>query len=285
MRNITVGADPEIFVRLKQSGKFVSAGGMVPGTKDEPHPVKKGAIQVDGTALEFNIEPASSSTEFLENITTVLGELKARVGKQHELAFVPVAYFDKPYFDALPISELALGCEPDYDAYTGLANPKPNTLKPMRTASGHIHVGGFSSHKVMHPDHFLLCRNIAMQLDIALFVPSIMWDPDNERRELYGQPGAFRPKTYGVEYRVLSSRWLACPEITQWVAAMTLWAVQKYFEGNRLFDKFTVSDMPERLMTELELMGAPSFPWTSKEIDVSRWIKKPVKEAPVACQC
>ena len=32
-----------------------------------------------------------------------------------------------------------------------------------------------------------------------------------DRRQLYGSPGAHRPKPYGVEYRVLSNYWLKSP--------------------------------------------------------------------------
>ncbi len=51
--NFTIGADPEIFLRRR--GKAFSAHGVIPGTKKEPHNVEKGAVQVDGMAVEFNV--------------------------------------------------------------------------------------------------------------------------------------------------------------------------------------------------------------------------------------
>jgi hypothetical protein len=39
-----------------------------------------------------------------------------------------------------------------------------------------------------------------------------LWDSDKKRRELYGALGAYRPKSYGVEYRVLSNAWLESKE-------------------------------------------------------------------------
>ena len=66
-----IGADPEVFVTDKNN-QFVSAFNMVPGDKAKPYPVPFGAVQVDGMALEFNIEPASTRQEFIHNITCLL---------------------------------------------------------------------------------------------------------------------------------------------------------------------------------------------------------------------
>lgn len=57
-KTYTIGADPEVFVG--REGQFFSAHGLVPGNKRRPHKVDRGAVQVDGMALEFNIDPASS---------------------------------------------------------------------------------------------------------------------------------------------------------------------------------------------------------------------------------
>ncbi len=68
---VLVGADPEVFVK-DASGQNVSGHGMVPGTKKKPHPVRSGAGQVDGTALEFNIEPSKTEEEFVSRIRIVM---------------------------------------------------------------------------------------------------------------------------------------------------------------------------------------------------------------------
>ena len=52
--NILIGADPELFV--KKDGVVVSGHDLIQGTKADPFPVQDGAVQVDGMALEFNIE-------------------------------------------------------------------------------------------------------------------------------------------------------------------------------------------------------------------------------------
>ena len=64
-----------------QSTYNVSAHGLIPGTKYEPYPIPHGALQVDGTALEFNINPSSSYEEFNTNIDEVLKTMMAMLPK------------------------------------------------------------------------------------------------------------------------------------------------------------------------------------------------------------
>lgn len=65
---LLVGADPELFV--SDNGKLVSCHGLLPGTKAEPHRVERGAVQVDGMAAEFNIDPAGDEETFITNLNT-----------------------------------------------------------------------------------------------------------------------------------------------------------------------------------------------------------------------
>ena len=83
---ILIGADPEFFV--KTLGKLVSGFSLIPGDKENPHPVDKGAIQVDGMALEFNIDPVQDEDSFFSNINTVLSQMAAML-PDHEFAFIP----------------------------------------------------------------------------------------------------------------------------------------------------------------------------------------------------
>lgn len=217
---IKVGADPEVFVFNTADGSYVSGHDLIPGTKWAPHPVKHGAVQVDGMALEFNIEPATSDLNFIHNIGSVFDQLSNMVKEQNpmlELRATPVADFSQEYFDGLPYMVKELGCEPDFDANTSKPNPKPNGDRPFRTASGHIHIGWAKAIDAYAPEHFADCCEIVKELDGALFLPSLLWDKDTRRRSLYGNRGAFRPKAYGLEYRVLSNAWLRDTLLMGWI--------------------------------------------------------------------
>ena len=210
---VTIGADPELFVFDTETKKFVSAHDLVPGTKAEPLAVPRGAVQVDGVAAEFNILPAKSQKEFLANINRVRSVLELIIkdkNKNYKLVGAPTAKFDKEYFDNLPHDVKILGCDPDYNAYTGGINRKPSTDLPMRSGGGHIHVG-FLHEELDNPftlEHMRRCGELVRELDFALITASREWDFDIERKRLYGEPGSFRPKSYGVEYRPLSNAWL-----------------------------------------------------------------------------
>lgn len=235
--DILIGADPEIFVK-DRDGNLVSAYGMIPGTKKEPHKVPFGAVQVDGMALEFNINPAGTFEEFAANIGTVMNDLKHMLPEGHSFAIQPTADFGRELIDAQPEEARALGCEPDFNAYTGHENPRPNADAPFRTASGHIHIGWTQDEDPFDPDHFEACRMLTKQLDTLLAVPSLLWDYDTKRRELYGALGAFRPKPYGVEYRVLSNAWLTNPLLIEFVYRQTMYATNRLLEGRKDYEMF-----------------------------------------------
>ncbi len=226
---ILVGADPEIFMRKGKS--FVSAHGSIQGDKKNPFKVEKGAVQVDGMALEFNIDPASNADEFADNINTVMGILRGMV-PDFELVPTPVATFSAKYMASQPAEALELGCEPDYNAWEdGNANPRPNGKVNFRTGAGHVHIGWGKDMDINDPDHRNACIALAKQLDYYLGIGSLVYDKDTKRRTLYGSAGAYRPKSYGMEYRVLSNAWLQSTDLMKWVFNTTNQAVQDLFQG------------------------------------------------------
>lgn len=225
----SVGCDPELFL-VDEKGKFRSAHDLVPGEKLQPFRVAKGAIQPDGTSAEFNINPALTEEEFLDNIKGVLKDLQTHIQQKEpglRLRVTPVAYFDKTYFDKLPAEALAFGCTPDFNAWKdGAQTVFDGTTEPFRTGAGHVHVGWTEFEDPADSAHLYDCIEATKQLDSVLYPMSLIWDRDTKRRTLYGKIGAFRPKPYGFEYRPLSNAWLADPDLHRWVFKATVKAMQ-----------------------------------------------------------
>lgn len=234
---ILVGADPELF--MTREGQFVSAHGAIQGDKKNPFKVNRGAVQVDGMALEFNIDPAKNEEEFILNLNTVMGVLQEMV-PDCKLNAVPVANFSQQVMDAQPLEALELGCEPDFNAWeNGAVNPRPNGKVNFRTGAGHVHIGWGNGFDINDPEHLEACCMVAKQLDYYLGLGSLFFDKEGgKRRVMYGAPGCFRPKPYGVEYRVLSNAWLKDEGLMRWVYRNTIAGVQALMSGIRAYDDY-----------------------------------------------
>lgn len=229
---ILVGADPEIFVKNRMTGSLVSAHGLNTGTKESPLAVPCGAVQVDGMALEYNIDPASTEAEFVEFNRRVLSSLTDSLPAALQLAYqVTTAHFGAEYIESMPDSVQELGCEPDFNAYTGEVNDKPDVNTPFRTAAGHVHIGFTDGANAGDPAHMGMCNTLVKELDVYLGLASVLLDPDTDRRNLYGAAGACRYKSYGVEYRTLSNFWVGDAKLTAWVYRQVQAAVKSVMSG------------------------------------------------------
>lgn len=255
---ITIGCDPEAFV-CKANGDTIPAPlvSSMRGTKINPWPVPSGAVQIDGLAVEFNIEPAKSTEEWRQAIQTVLASLKA-ICEPFILDFSPVRAFQKEDLKKLSPKDFVLGCDVDFNAWTDKPNPRPRIPKEVRTASGHVHVG--ITHKELFPSEK---AKLVRHLDTCLFLPSRAWDRSNEMRQrFYGKPGTYRPKPYGIEYRVLSPIWLTDPKLIDYIFDQTMWATEKFLSGDCYDGHFNqlIQSSPEAAMNFLEQNGAPKCP-------------------------
>lgn len=220
---VTVGADPEFFLIDTKTGEYVSAHDMVPGTKEAPEPLACGAVQVDGTAVEFNIDPAETVEQFVYNIKRVTEQIRKIIPERYQFVYQSSVMYNREYFRKLPAKAVELGCNPDYNGYTFRYNPIPNAgTTTMRTGAGHVHVGWEVDGVPFKLDtiddkHIADCGRLARNLDITLGLPSMEFDPDRRRRRLYGKAGAYRPKTYGMEYRTLGNFWLQDDKLMEFV--------------------------------------------------------------------
>lgn len=237
MSKVLLGADPEIFVGV--NGKPVSAYGLIQGDKRNPLKVKNGAVQVDGMALEFNIDAAKSEAEWMNNINGVMAILASMV-PDHQLLPIPVAEFGLEYIRSQPEKAKELGCDPDFDAYTVATNPRPNGELPFRSAAGHVHFGLIETNDAPIEDYEYVSwlAEKVRELDAYLGLPSLFYDNDTKRRELYGKAGAFRPKTYGMEYRTLSNQWLGTDSLKRWVYQASQFAMEQIDKGINLNEKY-----------------------------------------------
>ena len=129
---ITIGCDPEFFIQDEKT--WVPAIGMVPGDKGEPYRVDEGAVQVDGLALEFNIDPANSFEVFEARVNKVVGQLMSMIPSKFSMVRDSVVPLTPEHLIRIPESALEIGCNPDVDPYTEDENPAPPQGWPIRAA-------------------------------------------------------------------------------------------------------------------------------------------------------
>ena len=203
-----LGSDPEVFL-VDNTGKHISAIGYINADKHNPLQIadmEAGfTLQEDNVSLEYGIPPAASSKEFQSHLRRVMAK---------SLDWLPGLSFSNLSCIAFDEDQLEhprariFGCEPDYNAWTLDVNPKPAAANPaLRSAGGHIHV-----------ETDLDAAAVIRAMDLFLGVPSVLMDTRGApRRELYGKAGAFRKKSYGVEYRTLSNFWVLDEKLIDWV--------------------------------------------------------------------
>lgn len=238
----TFGADPELFI-FNPEGQPVCADGLIPGTKSDPYKVKDGAVQVDGFAAEFNIDPVTTFKEFTFRIDSVVGQLKAMLPEGYTLQAVPSVVFSEEEWNNAPDAAKELGCSPDFNAWTGRPNPMPIREEGSRLAcaGGHLHVGWTTDASLGDMQHITNCCDLVKQYDYFLGLWSLLMDKDPTRRSLYGKAGACRFKDYGVEYRSLSNFWVLNKNarLAVWNRMMSaikymnnMYLPEKYFKWN-----------------------------------------------------
>lgn len=249
------GADPEVFVYDVDRKQVVSAHDLLPGTKDNPHATKHGSVLPDGVAAEFNIPPAATTEEFINSINAVMGDMRSIIGEKIStplLLTAPTAFFKKDYWKTLPKAVQALGCMPDYNAWTLKRNKSPDGRgsgeEIMRSIGFHLHVGYSQGDDVNDRELFKDKAKRVRQLECAMYPTSLLYDNDTERRRLYGQMGAFRPKPYGFEWRTLSSKLLReKDEGLEWLVDTARFCMEEYDTGVEYTNDKTVVETMSRI--------------------------------------
>lgn len=217
-----IGADPEVFLQ-DAAGGLISAIDKIGGSKTMPRPLPLGegfAVQEDNVALEYNIPPAKSPEELVENITKVMGYLQEEI-RGYGLMFNKQSAAYWPKEQLMHPRAMEFGCDPDFDAWRkGARNPRPKADdETLRSCGGHVHIG----HQFKSKADVL---RFIKRMDLFTAVPATIMDQGDLRKQLYGKAGAFRWKPYGCEYRVLSNFWIFSPELIKWVYNNTFLALE-----------------------------------------------------------
>jgi hypothetical protein len=227
MTYVRIGSDPETFL-MDATGRYISSVGLIGGSKDEPMPIGNGcSVQEDNVTVEFNTPPTNNPEEFVNAINYNLDWITRRASELNlSVVFTPSAEFDDEQLNS--DAAQTFGCDPDFNAWEfGAANPRPRSKnRNLRSAGGHIHIEA--------PDLDKL--ELVKAMDLFVGVPMLKFDQDKRRRQLYGKAGAYRPKSYGIEYRSASNAWLANDETKKWAFEQTQKAVEFVRSGKEIPD-------------------------------------------------
>jgi hypothetical protein len=240
-----LGADPEVFLQHKATGKIISAEGYIKGTKDIPFSFDPDqpmfGLSLDNVLAEFTIPPAKSPDEFYAYLQKGLAYINSVIPSELCTAIIPSATLDPAQLQTE--QALVFGCEPDVNAYKGWLNDTPHSEDlDLRSCGGHAHVGYLNSApmydvKNVSPQQIAEDterQRIVKALDLFVGIPSTIWEPDNKRKELYGKAGTYRPKPYGLEYRTISNYYLANEQLTKTIYNQIIKALDWLNEGNNV---------------------------------------------------
>jgi hypothetical protein len=228
IENITVGTDPELFLRSKDTKSYVPSFFVIKGDKNNPTPISEHGhnIQCDNVMVEYGVPPSRTAEEYVKNNEFVLQYLKDKVCSQNNLELVIEPYVNFDENDLISDDATKFGCDPDFNVWLG---GKPNTVgrpeKTGRCAGGHIHVG-YDNH------NYVTSNYIIKALDLFISVPLVLMEPNNKRKEMYGKAGSFRPQPWGVEYRSPSNFIISSPELMEWAFNQVLKAIDFVNDDN-----------------------------------------------------
>ncbi len=231
--NISIGADPELFIVNRKNNKVISAIGIIPGEKGNPYKTDDMpdgfGLEIDNILAEFNIPPCFCKEDFVRSIEYMKDYIDKFVKKINSDLTISCSASRIVTKDQLNSPEaLLFGCSPDYNVYTESENPKPEGESTnIRSAGFHIHLG-YANHNIT------TSLSLVKYLDMYVGLPSIIRDRDKRRRSLYGKAGSFRLTNYGVEWRVLSSAMMKDTETTAFVYDQIIKAISAHNGGVNL---------------------------------------------------
>lgn len=213
----TMGLDPEFFIGLNgikaPAFHFLS----------DKHTTKND-IFWDGYQAETRVAP-DECHELLA--FHMYNQFKQFSTDYPNLEILPGAVWRVPdeHLQSASEAEVALGCDPSYNAYNmkGKVVTEPRKLR-WRFSGGHIH---FRNHMKALAEYGITPETIVWSLDLVLGVASVALAQNYDswiRRKYYGLAGEYRLPPHGLEYRTLSNFWVLDPQVFQLVLDLARWA-------------------------------------------------------------
>lgn len=193
IKNITIGCDPELFLRDKNSGEFIPSYHVIKGSKEDPiYITDRGHnIQCDNVMVEYGVPPSKTALQFVKNNLLVQEYLQDKVATPNGLELIMFPYAEFTEGNLRDSAASVFGCSSDFDAWKGGRPNIVGRINPLgRSAGGHIHVG-YDNHNEK------TSQLIVRALDLFISVPLILMEPANKRKEMYGKAGAYRLTSYG----------------------------------------------------------------------------------------
>lgn len=141
--NVTIGADPELFIINEKTNTVVSAVGMIPGEKGNPYvseDMPKGfGLETDNILAEFNIPPVSNKIAFINNIEYMKDYIRKFVKEKNpDLGIKCIASQVVPKSELQSPQAKLFGCDVDYNVYTDAPNPKPKGESTNLRSAGQV---------------------------------------------------------------------------------------------------------------------------------------------------
>lgn len=210
----TIGTDFE-WVYKDANGKLISSIGLIGGSKKKPLALGRGCSrQEDNVLSEGGIPPVQNFTDFIDLIGYTLEEC------DKIMAPLTPVYNSSHRFDSDQLTHpkaLEFGCDPSYNVYTqSMIEIERDPTDTLRSSAFHVHFGHPSVADGEERDFDKLERMIKW-FDRLVVLPSVLLDPDKERRALYGQAGEFRLCPWGFECRALGSHFLSDAKLLEFV--------------------------------------------------------------------
>jgi len=250
--NPTIGCDPELFLFDNLLQRIVPAINKIGGSKHKPLVLKSGGmVQLDGTVLEFGTKPVLAvGTNFSDAIQQSIDEIRTKLynrfhGRYDLRCGALAGYHDDECQDLG--SALDVGCSPQFrfvndisvTAMEGVSQLSPKAI-PI---GGHIHFGLDCNLEITDPRLVRSVYRHARSMSLLSYYRSTH-DLLRLSAMGMGSVAALRIKTYGYEFRNLSSLWLADRTIADLIAnrhTTTCQALKSglttYFGGDLFNDK------------------------------------------------